>query len=46
MTTIAQLIGTSRQTVTTIFNEFRDAGLCIYSRKEIVFLKLNRIQPE
>ena len=38
---IAQLIGTSRQTVTTVFNELRDEGICIYSRKEIVFLNFD-----
>lgn len=38
---IAQLIGTSRQTVTTLFNEFRDANFCIYSRKEIAFFNFN-----
>jgi len=38
---IAQLVGTSRQTVTTIFIELRDEGYCIHTRKEIVFLKYN-----
>jgi CRP/FNR family transcriptional regulator, cyclic AMP receptor protein len=38
---IAQLIGTSRQTVTTIFNELRDEGVCIYSRKEIAFVNFD-----
>jgi len=36
---IAQLIGTSRQTVTSIFNELRDKGICIYSRRKITFIK-------
>jgi CRP/FNR family transcriptional regulator, cyclic AMP receptor protein len=36
---IAQLIGTSRQTVTSIFNELRDEGVCVYSRRKITFLK-------
>lgn len=34
---IAQLIGSSRQTVTTLLNELKDEGLFIYSRKEMVF---------
>jgi CRP/FNR family transcriptional regulator, cyclic AMP receptor protein len=32
---IAQLIGTSRQTVTTLLNSFRDEHVFSYSRKEI-----------
>ena len=38
---IAQLIGTSRQTVTTVFNELRDEGICNYSRKEIVLMNFD-----
>jgi CRP/FNR family transcriptional regulator len=32
---IAQLIGTSRQTVTTLFNELKEDGICVYGRKEL-----------
>lgn len=39
---IAQLIGTSRQSVTTIFNELKEEGICIHSRKEIVFLNFKK----
>ena len=35
---IGQLIGTSRQTVTTLLNELREAGILICSRKELCFL--------
>jgi CRP/FNR family transcriptional regulator, cyclic AMP receptor protein len=34
---IAQLIGTSRQTVTTLFNVFKEEKICSYSRKELCF---------
>ena len=34
---IAQLIGTSRQTVTTLFNLFEKEGICVYTRKELRF---------
>lgn len=40
---IAHLIGTSRQTVTTLFNELEEAGICIYSRKLIKFNNVNKI---
>jgi CRP/FNR family transcriptional regulator, cyclic AMP receptor protein len=42
---IAHLIGTSRQTVTTMFNELQESGICIYSRKEIIFPNVQRL-PE
>jgi CRP/FNR family transcriptional regulator len=34
---IAQLIGTSRQTVTTLLNSFKEEKICSYSRKELRF---------
>ena len=34
---IAQLIGTSRQTVTTLLNVFKEEKICTYSRKELCF---------
>lgn len=34
---IAQLIGTSRQTVTTLLNTFRHEKICSFSRKELCF---------
>jgi CRP/FNR family transcriptional regulator, cyclic AMP receptor protein len=34
---IAQLIGTSRQTVTTLLNVFKEEKICAYSRKELRF---------
>jgi CRP/FNR family transcriptional regulator, cyclic AMP receptor protein len=34
---IAQLIGTSRQTVTTLFRTFKEENMCSYSRKELCF---------
>jgi CRP/FNR family cyclic AMP-dependent transcriptional regulator len=34
---IAQLIGTSRQTVTTLLNAFRHENICSFSRKEVCF---------
>jgi len=40
---IAHLIGTSRQTVTTLFNELESAGICMYSRKEIKFSDVEKI---
>jgi len=40
---IAHLIGTSRQTVTALFNEFRDSGVCTYSRREIIFSDLKNL---
>jgi len=41
---IAHLIGTSRQTVTTLFNDLEEAGICIYSRKEIAFNNVDKIK--
>jgi CRP/FNR family transcriptional regulator, cyclic AMP receptor protein len=43
---IAQLIGTSRQTVTTLFNELKDEGICSYSRKELRFYHFKGPAPE
>ncbi len=43
---IAQLIGTSRQTVTTLFNEFRAEGLCNYTRKELQLFNFNNVVKE
>jgi CRP/FNR family transcriptional regulator, cyclic AMP receptor protein len=40
---IAHLIGTSRQTVTTLLNELEEAGICIYSRREITFPNLKKL---
>ncbi len=40
---IAHLIGTSRQTVTTLLNELEEAGICIYTRKEITFNNVQKI---
>jgi len=40
---IAHLIGTSRQTVTTLLKELEDRGICIHSRKEITFLNVKRL---
>ena len=40
---IAGLIGTSRQTVTTIFNDLRNTGLIDFSRKEIRILNLDAL---
>ena len=40
---IAQLIGTSRQTVTTLLSELKDAGNCSYSRKELCFYQPSEI---
>jgi CRP/FNR family transcriptional regulator, cyclic AMP receptor protein len=40
---IAHLIGTSRQTVTALFNDFRDSGVCIYSRREIIFSNIEKL---
>jgi len=43
---IAHLIGTSRQTVTTLFNELEEGGICIYSRKEIKFSNVEKINQQ
>jgi CRP/FNR family transcriptional regulator, cyclic AMP receptor protein len=40
---MAHLIGTSRQTVTTLLKELEETGICIYSRKEITFLNVNNL---
>ncbi len=40
---IAHLIGTSRQTVTSLFNELEEAGICIYNRREITFNNVQKI---
>jgi CRP/FNR family transcriptional regulator, cyclic AMP receptor protein len=40
---IAHLIGTSRQTVTSLFNELEEAGICIYTRREITFNNVQKI---
>jgi CRP/FNR family transcriptional regulator, cyclic AMP receptor protein len=40
---MAHLIGTSRQTVTTLLKEFEDRGICICSRKEITFPNVKRL---
>jgi CRP/FNR family transcriptional regulator, cyclic AMP receptor protein len=40
---IAHLIGTSRQTVTSLFNELEETGICIYTRREITFNNLQKI---
>jgi len=34
---VAQLIGTSRQTVTTLLNSFKEENICSFSRKEVCF---------
>jgi CRP/FNR family cyclic AMP-dependent transcriptional regulator len=39
---IAQLIGTSRQTVTTLFNELKAEGICSYTRKELSFFNISK----
>lgn len=38
---IAQLIGTSRQTVSMLMSKFKEEGVLEYSRKKIKFLKLS-----
>ncbi|MBO9201626.1 MULTISPECIES: Crp/Fnr family transcriptional regulator [Niastella] len=42
---IANLIGSSRQTVTTLFNELATEGFITYNRKEICFPDIKRLQP-
>jgi CRP/FNR family cyclic AMP-dependent transcriptional regulator len=34
---VAQLIGTSRQTVTTLLSSFKEENICSFSRKEVCF---------
>jgi len=41
---IANLIGSSRQTVTTLFNELATEGLITYNRHEICFPDVKKIQ--
>lgn len=41
---IAHLIGSSRQTVTTLLNEFASEGLLIYSRQEIIYPDVKKLQ--
>jgi CRP/FNR family transcriptional regulator len=41
---IANLIGSSRQTVTTLFNELANDGLITYNRHEICFPDVKKIQ--
>jgi CRP/FNR family cyclic AMP-dependent transcriptional regulator len=43
---IAHLIGTSRQTVTTLFKELEEAGICTYARKEITFNNIKKISRQ
>ena len=40
---IAHLIGTSRQTVTSLLKELEEAGICMYSRKEFTFPNIKRL---
>jgi len=39
---IAQLIGGSRQTVTTLFTTLKEAGILEYSRKSIRFFSVSK----
>jgi len=41
---IAHLIGSSRQTVTTLLNELASEGILIYKRQEISFPDVNKLQ--
>ena len=43
---IAQLIGSSRQTVTTLLNELEKEGIVVYSRKELVFQQVSKYFSE
>jgi CRP/FNR family cyclic AMP-dependent transcriptional regulator len=43
---IAHLIGSSRQTVTTLINELAAEGLIVYNRHEICFPDVNKIQNQ
>ena len=40
---IAHLIGTSRQSVTTLFNELEEAGMIKYSRREITIFNTDKL---
>jgi CRP/FNR family transcriptional regulator, cyclic AMP receptor protein len=42
---IAQLIGSSRQTVTTLLNELRDEGILEHERKSVRFRQISRYFP-
>jgi CRP/FNR family transcriptional regulator len=41
---IANLIGSSRQTVTTMINELEAEGILSYNRQEICFLNVKNLQ--
>ncbi len=41
---IAQIICTSRQTITQLFNDFEEEGLLHYNRKEIIVLDLRKMK--
>jgi CRP/FNR family transcriptional regulator len=41
---MAHLIGTSRQTVTTLLKELEDSGICICSRREIIFPDVKKLE--
>lgn len=41
---IANLIGSSRQTVTTMINELETAGILSYNRQQICFLNVKKLQ--
>jgi len=41
---IANLIGSSRQTITTLFNELAADGLITYNRQEICFPDVKKLQ--
>jgi len=42
---IAQLIGTSRQTVTTLLSQLETENICRYSRKELLFFNIGQHTP-
>ncbi|WP_315815834.1 helix-turn-helix domain-containing protein [Paraflavitalea speifideaquila] len=41
---IAQLIGASRQTITTLISELSADGLLVYNRQEIFFPDVKKLQ--
>jgi CRP/FNR family transcriptional regulator len=41
---ISSLIGSSRQTVTTMINELETEGILSYNRQEICFLDVKKLQ--
>ncbi len=43
---IASLIGSSRQTVTTLINELETAGVLSYDRQQICFLDVKKLQKQ